>query len=559
MPNELAAYAMWNDATSDLDAEQHRREYVAAKVAVANLWPFLAVASSEDEFGNRLSLVAAQIEAATPPALRAEVVAGLHQDYTAMCAQQAAQERQQALSVTASANQPVPESYVHVQTRDGYWQVDRIEREQVTTLGRTASLDVAYEAAREQGMPVYADGAFLGLPPVQASQEFYDAESGRWVHLANKQGAFTPDPTDAWRYSHYPPTPPQPGFGGSPAGPDDIPAQSSIGPDGFPLDLGVGEQRTPEAYARQTTPGAWAVPPGGGWRDDARNNAATGLPQGQHISSRHGRAVRAHTPGVPHTAADDPDEWSDSNWLHDHGTSDFYGGDTGQADYVKCPDCGEQRARPGRSCPGCGSQATAKISVRHTAEEGVRPPSGNPYAPNPNYFSMGTDKTGPPTFPEDPAAEPKVDNNIDDLLRRGAPATVLRKQRGLGRWWRLLPDGRQDDLQPVPRCGHHQRRREEFVVPHLRWRGPDLAAPQGVLVLPAGHARLRGRVPICPQAGRLWVITQKGTGKVLSHHDSEEDAKSAFRAMMRNKTSAVSGPPPFPVDAIRHTAPAGSP
>lgn len=31
--------------------------------------------------------------------------------------------------------------------------------------------------------------------------------------------------------------------------------------------------------------------------------------------------------------------------------------------------------------------------------------------------------------------------------------------------------------------------------------------------------------------GDKWVITQKGTGKVLSEHDSEEEAKSAFRAM----------------------------
>jgi len=35
--------------------------------------------------------------------------------------------------------------------------------------------------------------------------------------------------------------------------------------------------------------------------------------------------------------------------------------------------------------------------------------------------------------------------------------------------------------------------------------------------------------------GDSWVITQKGTGKVLSHHDSKEDAISSFKAMMANK------------------------
>lgn len=35
--------------------------------------------------------------------------------------------------------------------------------------------------------------------------------------------------------------------------------------------------------------------------------------------------------------------------------------------------------------------------------------------------------------------------------------------------------------------------------------------------------------------GDKWVVLQKGTGKVLSHHDSEEEAKASFRAMMSNK------------------------
>lgn len=37
------------------------------------------------------------------------------------------------------------------------------------------------------------------------------------------------------------------------------------------------------------------------------------------------------------------------------------------------------------------------------------------------------------------------------------------------------------------------------------------------------------------QQGGKWVITQKGTGKVLSHHDSEADAEASFRAMMQSK------------------------
>jgi len=35
--------------------------------------------------------------------------------------------------------------------------------------------------------------------------------------------------------------------------------------------------------------------------------------------------------------------------------------------------------------------------------------------------------------------------------------------------------------------------------------------------------------------GDKWVITQKGTGKVLSHHDTKEKAEASFAAMMVSK------------------------
>jgi len=36
-----------------------------------------------------------------------------------------------------------------------------------------------------------------------------------------------------------------------------------------------------------------------------------------------------------------------------------------------------------------------------------------------------------------------------------------------------------------------------------------------------------------------WVILQKGTGKVLSHHDTREKAIAAFKAMMAHKHGNV--------------------
>jgi hypothetical protein len=242
---------------------------------------------------------------------------------------------------------------VHVQDKGEYWQVDRIhDAAHIQTLARTASREDAYLHV-DKRVPVFENGGYVTggrLHHVASTEEFYDRGRGKWVRLAgrfhvvhgrglaeypedpdnyedgirdahlhhnqgydarddedfgdesegyrqgyhstmndiSKKSVYTPDPTNDWRYSHYPPTPPLSGDGGNPAGPSDTPT----GPDGFPLDLGVGEQRTPEAYARQTTPGAWTVTPGTEWRDSYLPNAATGLAPGQSPSGNPAQASR---------------------------------------------------------------------------------------------------------------------------------------------------------------------------------------------------------------------------------------------------------------------------
>jgi hypothetical protein len=49
--------------------------------------------------------------------------------------------------------------------------------------------------------------------------------------------------------------------------------------------------------------------------------------------------------------------------------------------------------------------------------------------------------------------------------------------------------------------------------------------------------RRQGRIhsQYIQKRGDKWVILQKGTGKVLSEHDSEEKADAAFRAMEMHK------------------------
>lgn len=45
--------------------------------------------------------------------------------------------------------------------------------------------------------------------------------------------------------------------------------------------------------------------------------------------------------------------------------------------------------------------------------------------------------------------------------------------------------------------------------------------------------------PYIKKRGDSWVIVQKGTGKVLSHHDSKEKAEASFRAMEASKHGAT--------------------
>lgn len=59
--------------------------------------------------------------------------------------------------------------------------------------------------------------------------------------------------------------------------------------------------------------------------------------------------------------------------------------------------------------------------------------------------------------------------------------------------------------------------------------------------------------------GDDWVITQKGTGKVLSRHDSEEKAEASFRAMMESKHGQFFDPHDASVHVIATDEPEADP
>lgn len=75
---------------------------------------------------------------------------------------------------------------------------------------------------------------------------------------------------------------------------------------------------------------------------------------------------------------------------------------------------------------------------------------------------------------------------------------------------------------------------------HLHQDHPWVRGQQAGRVMAAQHHAEYHYVKPNPD-GEGFVITQKGTGKILSHHDTREDAESAFRAMMWSKHKGARG------------------
>jgi hypothetical protein len=83
---------LWLAASADTEAEQAHLRMGRAKVAVASLWPFLAMARSAGEFEHRLALADEQIIARVEPAMVEPVVASLREDFGRMASVHVAED-----------------------------------------------------------------------------------------------------------------------------------------------------------------------------------------------------------------------------------------------------------------------------------------------------------------------------------------------------------------------------------------------------------------------------------------------------------------------------------
>lgn len=79
-------YSLWTEASVDVEARQAAERLTRAKVAVAPLWPFLAMAKTEGEFEHRLALVAERIGQTVEPDLHDPVTASLREDFRRVAA-----------------------------------------------------------------------------------------------------------------------------------------------------------------------------------------------------------------------------------------------------------------------------------------------------------------------------------------------------------------------------------------------------------------------------------------------------------------------------------------
>lgn len=74
-------YDLWTEASRDLETEESQARLTRAKVAVASLWPFLALAQSEREFDHRLALASDRFDQRVEADLLEPLLASLREDF----------------------------------------------------------------------------------------------------------------------------------------------------------------------------------------------------------------------------------------------------------------------------------------------------------------------------------------------------------------------------------------------------------------------------------------------------------------------------------------------
>jgi hypothetical protein len=252
---------LWVEASRDREAEISSLRMAQAKVAVAGLWPFLALAQSEREFEHRLALAWEHIAREVPNDLLQPVAESLHADFTV-------------------SRQAVVDEH--------------------RTGAKNAQGDEVEDGEQPEGgdMPDWLQTKIHGEG--SRTVEFFHRASGRWVTAAleEEEGGGNP---------YY--------FSG---GPEGGPATGDTHQ--FPPHPTGGDPIDPLNQMFPMQPSPWTVPPGGEWKE-APMNLGPNQP-GQHHAAAVGEKAACTECGgqIVYSKHDHGKEWNhvgSNSWLLD--------------------------------------------------------------------------------------------------------------------------------------------------------------------------------------------------------------------------------------------------
>jgi hypothetical protein len=357
---------LWTEASRDLEAENQSLRMAEAKVNVARLWPFLALAQSLPEFGHRLALAGDHIANAVPVDLLEPVVSSLVEDFRAVLAAKDAEDEE---SADEADDDGKPD-----------WLKKKIDKSSLwyhAGLGRWVAND---------GGPTPQEQA--AAEPMSTHQHDYDDPENEdyWKDLGERGPSYWHGGKQAWiRVA----APEEQEGGGNPyyftGGPEAGPNTGQTNQ--FPPHPLGSDPMDPINGQFPMTPSAWTVPPGGEWKEQPMQ---FNPPNPQRTTSS--RQVVAVAPGDNGAVKAVKVSYSNGvDWTHtgQHGAA---------ADDNHAP------------VPSRYSRTAAWV----LAGEGV---AGRP-GQNPNYFGGGGegvagDQGG--SFPQDMAQGVDPDDRINEL------------------------------------------------------------------------------------------------------------------------------------------------
>jgi hypothetical protein len=528
---------LWTEASRDVEAEHSALRMAQAKVAVAGLWPFLALAQSESEFEHRLALAADHIANAVPVDLLHNIHESLRADY-----------------LTVTAKDAEGEEEADDEDDDGKpdWLQKKIQGEAAyfhAGLGAWVAVDGG-EAIPDENKPTQQELARERIGLTTDPHEDPE-EEGYWNSLGNHQeGQAAADPTQyhgayyhAGRREWITAAVEEGSGGGNPyyftGGPEGGPNTGQTNqfpphPTGAdPVDPINGE------YPAQPQP--WTVPPGGEWREEPMNFNPPG--GGHHPASRLPFAHAAEVGDQTRCAnCRGPIKmvkvsWgSGKSWTHtgEHGLA-------GDDDHEPIP---------------------ARNAAYKLAEEGVE---GRP-GPNPHYFSGGGEGVGgdgPSGFPvQPPPGDPE--DRVNELY-----ANPVQPEQDYGNkvagliFEGLTPDNPAPDsnkLQGTEFASSEERERWNTAEDPNAQQGPRDSSPSPTASLrhtaPGGGEHPPYRVE--KTDGGYHVVNGKGESK-SDHPQSKEQAEAQQRALYANThESRRAGFFHDPADPGVHTVAVGS-